>query len=123
MARPTPNPRPQNMFADAEWAANRRQPAVPTVFYVEHGVAVAKPFDTLNQLADHIVARAGDRCLLTPRRVTFGYPGFDTIEGFAIYLEDQGASFANVALQRRPIEHLVAAIQAAEQRAMQGRAA
>ncbi len=111
------------MFADAEWAASRRQPAVPTLFHVENGVAVATPFNTLAELADQIVAKAGDRCLLTPRPVTFGFPDFDTIQGFGVYLEDGNSIFATVAIQRRPVEHLIAAIQGAEHRAMQRRAA
>jgi hypothetical protein len=111
------------MFADAEWAASRRQPATPTVFYVENGAAVARPFNTLAELADHIVARAGERTLLAPRRQVFGYPDFDTIDGFGIYAEGEDTIFMTVAIQRRPMEHLVAAIQGAAHRVQQRRAA
>ncbi len=123
-AAPKPrDARPQNMFFDQEWARARRQPEQPSAFYVENGAAVMRAFSTIAELADHLIERAQGRPLLAPVPRTFGFPDFDTIQGFGVYLEDEKPVFATVAIQGKPAEHLIAALAGASFRAAQRRAA
>jgi len=108
-------PRPQNLFAGENWAAERRQPITPTLFFTESGQATSRAFQTLPELADFLVEQAISLTLMAPRPSIFDFSDFETIQGFAIYTDD-GAMFGTVAIQRRPASELTLAIMAAGER-------
>lgn len=98
-------------------AATRVEPDIPMLFLAGETGPKREEFQTLEALGRRIVAVAAGRALARPSRSPFSWPGYDTIEGFGLAtLDDDGRRewIGNVAIQRRPLSMLEAAIAAAE---------